>query len=159
MIRGLYHGNIFQGDKVAFTAHVSATFKDFIFDNLWLGLFISQVMEKHCRNVQELVKISMNLTRNTFLCEQDIWNIVGKLTKETYKNMIMMLRVFACGFERTQMFCFIIRRVGLKLVESYQGVISRSQSKFRLIGMQHDVIIWSSSAVAIDATFRTNERK
>ncbi len=57
------------------------------------------------------------------------------------------------------MFCFIIRRVGLKLVESYQGIISHSQSKFRLPGMQHDVIIQSSSVVAINVTFGTNENK
>jgi hypothetical protein len=43
-------------------------------------------MTNHCRNVQELVLTSENLTRDTFLCEQDIQNIVGKLAKETYKK-------------------------------------------------------------------------
>jgi hypothetical protein len=44
----------------------------------------------------------------------------------------MMPRVFACGLEKTQTFYFIIKRLGLKLVERYQEVISRSQSKFIL---------------------------
>jgi hypothetical protein len=39
--RGLCHGNILQGDKTTFAAHVSATLKDFILDNLRLGLYIS----------------------------------------------------------------------------------------------------------------------
>ncbi len=43
-------------------------------------------MAKHCRNVQELVETCGNLTRDTFLCEQDIRNIVEKLAKETYKK-------------------------------------------------------------------------
>jgi hypothetical protein len=40
-------------------------------------------MAKHCRNVQEFVKISRNLMRETFLCEEDIRNILRKLAKET----------------------------------------------------------------------------
>ncbi len=38
-----------------------------------------------------------------------------------------MPRVFKCGFKRTQMFCFTIRRVGLKLVESNDGTIWASE--------------------------------
>jgi hypothetical protein len=53
---------------------------------LWLGLFTSQVMAKHRRNVQYLVEIGGNLTKDTFLCEQDIWNIAKKLAKETLKK-------------------------------------------------------------------------
>ncbi len=32
--------------------------------------------------------------------------------------MGMMLKMFACGFERTQTFCFINETVGWKLMES-----------------------------------------
>jgi hypothetical protein len=79
--RGFCHGNILQGDKVAFVTHVFACVKEFVLDNLRLGLFVSQVLAKHCKNVQKLVQTNGNLTRDTFLCEQDIQNIVGKLTK------------------------------------------------------------------------------
>jgi hypothetical protein len=44
------------------------------------------MMEKHRKNVQELVKTNGNLTRDTFLCEQDIRNITKKLAKKTYKK-------------------------------------------------------------------------
>jgi len=43
-------------------------------------------MAKHCKNMKELVKTSRNMTRDTFLCEQDIWNIAKKLAKKTYKK-------------------------------------------------------------------------
>ncbi len=36
--------------------------------------------------MKELVKTSRNLTRDTFLCEQDIRNIAKKLAKKTYKK-------------------------------------------------------------------------
>ncbi len=36
--------------------------------------------------MQELVLTNENLTKDTFLCEQDIRNIAGKLAKETYKE-------------------------------------------------------------------------
>jgi spore germination protein YaaH len=51
-----------------------------------LGLFVSQVMTKHRKNVQELVDIAKNLMKDTFLCEQNIQNIAERLTKETYKK-------------------------------------------------------------------------
>jgi hypothetical protein len=44
------------------------------------------MMAKHRKNVQKLVKTRKNLTRETFLCEQDIQNIDEKLAKETYKK-------------------------------------------------------------------------
>jgi len=49
--RGFCHGNILEGDKVAFIALVSVTLKDFILNNLGLGLSISQMMAKHQQNV------------------------------------------------------------------------------------------------------------
>jgi hypothetical protein len=76
-------------------------------------------MEKHHRNVHELVKTSRNLTKDTFLCEQNILNIVKKVTKETYKKHENDAKVFACGLKKTQMFCFIIKRLSQKLVENY----------------------------------------
>jgi hypothetical protein len=43
-------------------------------------------MAYHCKNVHEIVKTSENLTKDTFLCEQNIQNIAKKLAKETYKK-------------------------------------------------------------------------
>jgi len=84
--RGFCHGNILQGDKVVIVTHISIALKDFELDNLQLGLSVSQVMAKHHRNVQKLIETSKNLTKDTFLCEQDILTIARKLAKETYKK-------------------------------------------------------------------------
>ncbi len=69
MIRGLYHGNILQRDKVIIVARISVILKDFVLNNLQLGLSISQMMAKHHKNVHELLKTGGNLTKDTFLCE------------------------------------------------------------------------------------------
>jgi hypothetical protein len=55
-------------------------------------------MAKHRKNVQKFIKTRKNLTRETFLCEQDIQNIVEKLAKETYKkheNNVESVRMWA----------------------------------------------------------------
>ncbi len=158
--RGLCHGNILQGYKVAFATHVFATLKDFILDNLQLWFSISPMMAKHLYDVQELVETSGNLTKDNFLCEQDIQNITRKQQRKHIRNMKMMSRVLTCGLKRTQTFCFIIRRLGLKLVERYQEVIVLFtigiQTTWHVTMMQP---YGHQSAVAINATFETNENK
>jgi hypothetical protein len=82
-IGGLCRGNILQGDKITFVAHISRALKDFVLKNLQLGFSISQIITKHHRNVQHFVETSGCLRRDTFLREQDICNIERKLAKET----------------------------------------------------------------------------
>ncbi len=72
--------------KFVIVTHISTTLKDFVIDNLQLGLFVSQVMAKHHKNVQKLVETNGILAKDTFLCEEDVLNIARKLTKETYKK-------------------------------------------------------------------------
>jgi hypothetical protein len=43
-------------------------------------------MNKHKVRVKEMIKRNGELSRDLFLNEQDIRNMVGKLTKETYKK-------------------------------------------------------------------------
>jgi hypothetical protein len=59
-------GNILQGDKVVFPAHVLGALKDFVLENPQLGVFISQLMTKHCKNVQHLVETGSCLTKDIF---------------------------------------------------------------------------------------------
>lgn len=55
--------------------------KEFITVNLKLGFSVSQVMAKHYHNMQGSVELSGNLMKDIFFYEQDITNIVGKLTR------------------------------------------------------------------------------
>ncbi len=60
--------------------------KTFVLERLRLRLFVSQVMAKHRCHVKKITKASGVLSKDLFLCEQDICNVVGKSTKETYKQ-------------------------------------------------------------------------
>jgi hypothetical protein len=59
--------------------------KTFVLEHLHLGLFVSQIMAKHRCHVKKITKASGVLSRDLFLCEQDICNMVGELAKKTYK--------------------------------------------------------------------------
>jgi hypothetical protein len=43
-------------------------------------------MNKHKSRVKEIMENNGDLSRDFFLCEQDIRNLIGKLTKKTYKK-------------------------------------------------------------------------
>ncbi len=75
------HGNVKFGYMPTFFAHVSQENIAFVLENLWLGLSIYQVMNKHKFQVKEIMENNKDLSRDLFLCEQDIRNLVGKLAK------------------------------------------------------------------------------
>ncbi len=109
------YGNILQGDKVSFVAHVLGALKDFILNILRLGLFVSQVMAKHHRNVQHLVETSGYFTKDTFLCEQDIHNITRKLTKETYNKHDNDVKSVCMWVQEYPYFLFYYQESGLEV--------------------------------------------
>ncbi len=45
-----------------------------------------QVMNKNKSQIKEIMENNENLSKDFVLCEQDIRNMAGKLTKETYKK-------------------------------------------------------------------------
>jgi len=57
-----------------------------VLERLHLKLFVSQIMAKHRCHVKNITEASGVFSRNLFLCEQDIHNVVGKLAKQTYKR-------------------------------------------------------------------------
>jgi len=80
------HGTVKSGHMLAFSAHISKETKYFVLENLCLGLFIYQVMNKHKSWVKEIMENNGDQSRDLFLCKSDIGNLVGKLAKETYKK-------------------------------------------------------------------------
>ena len=54
--------------------------------HLRLGLSISQIMAKHRKWFLEVCERGGELTRDLFICDQDIRNVVGRLAIETYKR-------------------------------------------------------------------------
>jgi len=65
---------------------VSKETRAFMLKHLRLGLSIYQVMNKQNYRVEEMMENSGELSRDLFLSEQDICNLVGKLGKKTYKK-------------------------------------------------------------------------
>jgi hypothetical protein len=58
--------------------------------------------------------------------------------------MRMMMKMFACGFERTNIFCFINERVGWKLVENYMVRNHFHNQNLETLVIINDVTLWSS---------------
>jgi hypothetical protein len=63
-----------------------------------------------------------DLSRDLFLCEQNICNIAGKLVKKSMKNMKTMERVFECGCLKTRTKFFSTMTPGLKSKEACRVV-------------------------------------
>jgi hypothetical protein len=97
------------------------------------------------------------MTKDTFLCEQNIRNITGKLAKETYKkheNDANNVRMW-CGLKRTPTFYFIIKsfEVGGELSSTNISFTIGIQTLWQPTMMQQH---GHQSVVTIDATFGTN---
>jgi hypothetical protein len=80
------HGSVKFGYMPTFSADVSEETRAFVLENLRLGLSIYQVTNKHKSRVKEIMENNKDLSRDLFLCEQDIHNMVGKLAKGMYKK-------------------------------------------------------------------------
>jgi hypothetical protein len=58
------HGNVKSNYKSAFSAHVLEETRPFVLENLHLGLFIYQVMNKHKYRMKEIMENNGNLSRD-----------------------------------------------------------------------------------------------
>jgi hypothetical protein len=63
------HGLVKSGLRLAFLIHVSKDIRAFVLEHLWLGLSMSQVMNKHKVRVKEMIKRNGELSRDLFLNE------------------------------------------------------------------------------------------
>jgi hypothetical protein len=82
----IVHKCVKSGLCLAFYVHVSKETRAFVLKHLRLGLFVYQVMNKHKCRVKEMMEKNGELSRDLFLSEQDICNLVRKLKKKMYKK-------------------------------------------------------------------------
>jgi hypothetical protein len=68
----ILHGRYKLGEHLAFSSHVSKGMKTFVLEHLCLGLCVSQIMAKHRCHVKKITEANGMLSRNLFLCHQDI---------------------------------------------------------------------------------------
>ena len=86
-LKGFFcHGATKAGHKSRFSNHLLLEVREFIMSHLRLGLSIPQIMAKHRKRFLEVSGRGEELTRDLFICDQDIHNVVGRLAIETYKR-------------------------------------------------------------------------
>jgi hypothetical protein len=64
------HGDFTMGDRFAFATHLSQKLKNFVMEQLRLGLIVSQIMAKHRQHVKNIMLRTCELNRNMFLTKQ-----------------------------------------------------------------------------------------
>ncbi len=68
-----------------FPGHLSNHIKDFVMEQLRLGLTMFRIMAKHRQHVKNIMLGTCELNRNMFLTKQDVKVLSRKLTQETYQ--------------------------------------------------------------------------
>jgi hypothetical protein len=61
-----------MGDKSAFATHLLEKIKDFVMEQLKLGLIMSQIMAKHKAHVKNIMLGTCDLNRDMFFTKQNI---------------------------------------------------------------------------------------
>jgi hypothetical protein len=74
-----------MGDTSTFATHSSKHIKDFVMEQLRLGLTMSQIMENHRQHVKNIMLGTCELNRDMFLTKQDVRVLFEKLAQETYQ--------------------------------------------------------------------------
>ena len=129
-------------------------------EHLRLGLSIPQIMEKHRKRFLEACERGEELTRDLFICDQDIRNVAGHLAIETYKcdrNDAKSVRMWV---QEHSHLVFYYKESGVHV----RGAITRDNMPFTMgiqTSWQQDMMLkhGHKKAVSIDATFATNENK
>ena len=110
------HGICKDGDRSAFSAHISKDIREFVQKCVRDRLSVPQIMSKHLQNIFQWEEEGRILSRDVFIDEKDIHNIVGKMACETYMLHKNDARVLECGSNRIQKAAFITQ----KLEQRYQ---------------------------------------
>ena len=154
------HGSTKPGHKSRFSSHLSPQVRDFIMNHLRLGLSVPQIMGKHRERFMEVCNRGEELTRDLFISEQDIRNIVGRLAIETYKRDDNDAKSVRMWVQKHPDLVFYYKESGLHV----RGAITRDNIPFTIgiqTSWQQDMMLkhGHKKAVSIDATFATNENK
>ena len=154
------HGATKAGHKSRFSSHLSLEVREFIMGHLRLGLSIPQIMAKHRKRFLEVCQRGEELTRDLFICDQDIRNVAGRLAVETYKRDNNDAKSVRMWVQQHPHLVFYYKESGVHV----RGVITRDNIPFT-IGIQtpwqQEMMLkhGHKKAVSIDATFATNENK
>ena len=160
-LKGFFcHGATKAGHKSRFSSYLSEEVREFIMTHLRLGLSIPQIMAKHRKRFLEACERGEELTRDLFICDQDIRNVAGRLAIETYKRDNNDAKSVRMWVQEHPLLVFYYKESGLHV----RGAITRDNIPFTIgiqTSWQQDMMLkhGHKKAVSIDATFATNENK
>jgi hypothetical protein len=131
-----------------------------VLENLHLDLFIYQIMNMHKSRVKENMENNGDLSRDFFLCEQDICNLAAKLIKETYKKYENDAKsIKMCVIENRNK-VFFYQEFNVQVEGNLHGgnmpFTIGIQTKWQKEMMLHH---GHESGISIDATFKTNDKR
>ena len=154
------HGATKAGHKSRFSVHLSPEVREFIMNHLRLGLSIPQIMAKHMKRFLEACERGQELTRDLFICDQDIRNVAGRLAIETYKRDNNDAKSVRMWVQENPRLVFYYKESGAHV----RGAITRDNIPFTIgiqTSWQQEMMLkhGHKKAVSIDATFATNENK
>jgi hypothetical protein len=73
-----------MGDRSTFATHLLKQIKDFVMQQLKLGLTMFQIMAKHKQHVKNIMLRTCELNRDMFLIKKNVRVLFGKVVQETY---------------------------------------------------------------------------
>jgi len=153
---GLVRGLVKSGLGSTFSIHVSKDTWAFVLEHFQLGFFcIYQVMNKHKSLVKEMIERNGELSRDLFLNEQNIRNMVGKLAKKMYnkhENDAQSVCMWMVGKKNN---VFFYQETNVEVDDGG----CQSHNMPLTIGIQIEWQHGHENGVSIDATCRTNEQK
>ncbi len=71
-----------------------------------------QIMAKHKQHVKNIMLGTCELHRDMFITEQDVKVLFGKLDKKNTNYIKTMQKMCICGFNKTPIQCFTIKKLG-----------------------------------------------
>ena len=154
------HGATKTGHKSIFSSHMLLQVQEFIMSHLGLGLSIPHIMAKHMRHFLKVYERGEELTRDLFICEQDIHNVAGHLEIETYKRDNNDTKYVCMWVQKHLFHVFHYKELGVHV----RGAITHDNIPFTICiqtSWQQDMMLkhGCKKVVFIDATFATNENK
>lgn len=154
------HGKERPGDRSAFAAHLSKDIKTWVVKQLDLNLSVSQIMALHRLNVKKIMDGQQEITRDLFLTDQDVRYLSNKKAKETYQfhphDALSVKMWVQQNTESVFYYQETTSLVGGSLNGDNMPFTIGIQTPWQLqMMLRHG----HHSAVAMDATFGSNEKK
>jgi hypothetical protein len=157
----IVHGIVKEGERSRFTSQLSPETRAFVEENLRLGVPISKIKTMHIELVLRLRAQGAPASRDHFMKDSDIRNVAVKVNQAVYQKHENDAESVRMWVQANRNIVFYYQELNSG---SVSGALNGDNMPF-VIGIQTDFMFrmmlehGHKSAVSIDATFGTNEKK